>query len=124
MARSSAADSNAVDFLTDTTLFDAARSGDVDTLTALLDRHPEKRHARAKPYEWSLLHAAAHNGHLAAVDLLLKRGLDVNTREKGDNTHIFSAIAIDRADEVRRLVAAHPSALNRRQSRNESHRTP
>src|SRR5947208_7928415 len=28
------------------------------------------------------------------------------------------------ADEVRRIVAADPSALNRRQSRNENHRTP
>src|SRR5262249_10584280 len=141
-----------------------------------------------KPYEWSLLHLAAHNGHLAAVDLLLKRGLDVNTREKGDNTyamhwaaaaghldvvrrladaggdiigrgddhdlegigwattwgcddathravadflvsrgarhHIFSAIALNDLDEVRRIVAADTSALNRRQSRNENHRTP
>ena len=41
---------------------------------------------RAKPYEWTLLHAAAQNGHLPVVDLLLKRGLDVNTRETGDNT--------------------------------------
>ena len=28
-----------------------------------------------------------HAGHLDVVDLLLKRGLDVNTREKGDNTY-------------------------------------
>src|SRR5262245_43509274 len=166
-------------------LFNAASKGEVETLTALLDKHPEKLHARAKPYEWSLLHMAAHNGHLAAVDLLLKRGLDVNTREKGDNTyamhwaaaaghldvvkrladaggdvighgddhelevigwatgwnddphraiadflvsrgarhHIFSAIAMNNADEVRRIVADDPSALNRRQSRNESNRT-
>jgi len=170
-------------------LFNAANKGDVETLTALLDKHPEKLHARAKPYEWSLLHMAAHNGHLAAVDLLLKRGLDVNTREKGDNTyamhwaaaaahldvvkrladaggdvvghgddhdgevigwttmwegcddkahraiadflvsrgarhHIFSAIAMNNADEVRRIVADDPSALTRRQSRNENHQTP
>ena len=119
------------------------------------------------------------------MDLLLKRGLDVNTREKGDNTyamhwaaaaghldvvrrladaggdvvghgddhelevigwatcwdgcddaahravveflvsrgarhHIFSAIAMNLADDVRRIVAADPSALNRRMSRNEN----
>jgi ankyrin repeat protein len=170
-------------------LFNAARSGDVDTLTTLLDKHPDKLHARAKPYEWTLLHAAAQNGRLPAVDLLLNRGLDVNTRETGDNTcamhwaaagghldvvrrladaggdvvghgddhemavigwatcwdgcdddahravvgflvsrgarhHIFSAIAMNLADEVRRIVTADPSALNRRQSRNENHRTP
>lgn len=168
-------------------LFEAARNGDVKTLAALLDEHPDKLHARAKPYEWTLLHAAAR--HLPAVDLLLSRGLDVNAREKGDNTyamhwaaaagqldvvrrladaggdvigrgddhdlevigwatcwdgcdddahravaqflvsrgashHIFSAVAMNLADEVRRIVADDPSALNRRQSRNENHRTP
>jgi ankyrin repeat protein len=168
-------------------LFDAARHGDADGLAALLDTHPDRLYARAKPYEWTLLHLAAE--HLAAVDLLLKRGLDANTREEGDNTyamhwaaaagrldvvrrladaggdlvghgddhelevigwatcwdecddeahravadflvsrgarhHIFSAIAMNLADEVRWIVAADPSALNRRQSRNENHRTP
>ena len=168
-------------------LFDAARNGDVATLAAGLDAHPDKLRARSEPYQWSLLHAAAQ--HLAAVDLLLARGLDVNTREEGDNTyamhwaaaagrldvvrrladaggdvighgddhelevigwatcweecddeahravaefligrgarhHIFSAIAMNLEDEVRRIVAADPSALNRRQSRNENHRTP
>lgn len=177
-----------VDSLTvDGQLFDAAQSGDVNRLSALLDEHPDRLHARSKPYGWTLLHAAAR--HLAAVDLLLKRGVDVNARERGDNTyamhwaaaagelevvrrladaggdvvgsgddhelevigwatswqgcddeahravagflvsrgarhHIFSAIAMNLADEVRRIVAADPSALNRRQSRNENHRTP
>lgn len=170
-------------------LFDAARSGDIDALTMILDKHPEKLQARAKPYGWTLLHAAAQKGHLHIVELLLTRGLDVNARETGDNTyamhwaaaaahldvvkhlaevggdvvgqgddhdlevigwatcwdgcddephravadflinrgarhHIFSAIAMNLADEVRRIVAADPSALNRRQSRNENHRTP
>jgi ankyrin repeat protein len=170
-------------------LFDAARNGDVIRLTALLDKHPDRLHARAKPHEWSLLHAAAEKRHLAAVDLLLKRGLDVNIREKGDNTyamhwaaaagelgvvrrladaggdvigqgddhelevigwatcwdgcddaahravaeflvgrgarhHIFSAIAMNLEDEVRRIVAADPSALNRRMSRNENNQQP
>lgn len=168
-------------------LFDAARHGDADRLASLLDDHPDKLHARAKPYEGTLLHLAAR--HLASVDLLLKRGLDVNVREKGDNTyamhwaaaageldvvrrlahaggdvvghgddhelevigwatcwdgcdddahravadflvrqgarhHIFSAIAMNLADEVRRIVAEDPSALNRRMSRNEDHQLP
>ena len=177
-----------IDSLTvDGQLFDAARNGDVNRLAVLLDKHPDKLHARAKPYDWTLLHLAAR--HLDAVDLLLKRGLDVNARERGDNTyamhwaaaagrldvvrrladaggdvvgrgddhelevigwatcwdgcdddahravaeflvsrgarhHIFSAIAMNLGDEVRRIVAADPSALNRRQSRNENHRTP
>jgi ankyrin repeat protein len=170
-------------------LFEAARTGDVGTLTTLLDQHPEKLTARNQPYEWSLLHVAAHNGHLGAVDLLLTRGLDVNTREKGDNTyamhwaaaaghldvvrrladaggdvvgrgddhalevigwatgwdgcddaahraiadflvsrgarhHIFSAISLNLANEVRRIVADDPSVLNTRMTRNEDHRMP
>jgi ankyrin repeat protein len=170
-------------------LLEAARKGDVGALRSLLDSHPDKLHVKAQPYETSLLHLAAQNGHLEAVDLLLKRGLDVNTREKGDNTcamhwaaagghvdvvrrladaggdvvghgddhemevigwascwdgcdddahravvdllvsrgarhHIFSAISMNLADEVRRIVAADPSALTKRQSRNENHRTP
>jgi ankyrin repeat protein len=121
------------------------------------------------------------------VDLLLRRGLDVNAREKGDNTyamhwaaaaghldvvrrlaeaggdvvghgddheldvigwastweggddsahravadflvsrgarhHIFSAIAFNMADEVRRIVASDPEALSTRQSHNEDFR--
>lgn len=166
-------------------IFAAARTGDVGTLRALLDADPDRLQARSQPYEWTLLHAAAFGGHLAAVDLLLARGLDVNARERGDNTyamhwaaagghldvvrrladaggdvvghgddhafevigwatcwdhpheavaeflvsrgarhHIFSAIAMNRADEVRRIVTADPTALGSRQSRNENHRTP
>src|SRR5262245_24757368 len=179
-----------VDSLTlDGRLFAAVRDGDLDRLAALLDRHPEKLHVREQPYEGTLLHAAAQKGHLAVVDELLKRGLDPNARDKGDNTypmhwaaagghldvvrrladaggdvvgagddhhgevigwttcwpggddrahrdvadflvsrgarhHIFSAIALDLAEDVRRIVANDPSALNARQSRNENHRTP
>ncbi len=170
-------------------LFEAARTGDVAALAAMLDAHPERLHARARPYAWTLLHTAAHRGYLDAVDLLLRRGLDPNLKEKGDETtamhwaaaaghvevvrrlidaggdvvgrgddhelevigwatcwdgcddeahravvdlllsrgarhHIFSAIATNDADEVRRIVAADPGALGRRQSRNEDHRTP
>lgn len=170
-------------------VFNAAESGDVAKLTALLVKDPEKLNARMKPYEWSLLHIAAKEGHVATVDLLLKRGLDVNTREKGDNTyamhwaaaaghldvvrqladaggdvvgrgddhelevigwatcweggddaahraiadflvsrgakhHIYSAISLNLADEVRRIVAADPSTLNSRMSRNENNQMP
>ena len=174
---------------TDGQLFEAARNGDVAKLAELLDANPDKLYVRDKPYEWTLLHAAAHNGRLAAVNFLLDRGLDVNAREKGDNTypihwaaaaghvdvvrrladaggdvvgkgddhalevigwatcwdgandtahravvdvliahgaqhHIFSAVAMGLADEVRRIVSADPSALSHRLSRNENHQTP
>lgn len=170
-------------------LFEAARTGDVGRLAAMLDEHPEKLQARTRPYELTLLHVAAHNGQAAAVELLLSRGLDVNARDKGDNTfamhwaaagghldvvrqlaeaggdvvgrgddhelevigwatcwdggddarhravagflvsrgarhHIFSAIALNLADEVRRIVAADPDALVKPMSRNENHQLP
>ena len=179
-----------VDSLTlDGQLFAAARGGDVRRLAALLDEHPLKLSVREPPYGWTLLHAAAHRGQLGAVELLLRRGLDVNTREQGDNTyamhwaaaggeleivrrladaggdvvghgddhelevigwascwdggddaahravvdflvsrgarhHIFSAIALNLGDEVRRIVAADPEALTKRMSRNEDHQLP
>jgi len=179
-----------VDGLTvDGQMFEAAKSGDLAALGRLLDEHPDRLYARAQPYEWTLLHAAAQSGHPAVVGELLRRGLDPNTREKGDNTyamhwaaaagrldivrqladaggdvigagddhqggvigwatmwdgcddaahhavvdflvsrgarhHIFSAIAMSLAGEVRRIVAADPSALNQRQSRNENNRMP
>ncbi|PYP88459.1 MAG: hypothetical protein DMG65_15245 [Candidatus Angelobacter sp. Gp1-AA117] len=179
-----------IDSLTlDGRFIQAARKGDVATLTSLLDQHPEKLRLRTPPYGGTLLHVAAQHGQLAAVDLLLNRGFDVNAREKGDNTyamhwaaaaghldvvrrladaggdieghgddhemevigwascwdgghdaahravvdflvsrgarhHIFSAIGLDLAGEVRRIVAEDRSALNRRLSRNENHMTP
>lgn len=170
-------------------LFEAAKNDDPGALAALLDAHPEKLEARNKPYEHTLLHVAAFAGRLKNVDLLLRRGLDVNAREKGDNTypmhwaaaaghldvvrlladaggdvvghgddhelevigwastwdggddaahravadflvsrsarhHIFSAIAFNMADEVRRIVASDPSALSKKQSHNEDFRLP
>jgi ankyrin repeat protein len=174
---------------TDGHLFDAAKAGDAARLAGLLDAHPDKLYARSRPYEWTLLHAAANGGHLSAVDLLLARGLDVNAREKGDNTyamhwaaagghvdvvrrladaggdvvgqgddhqlevigwatcwdgeddrthravvdllvsrgarhHIFSAIALDLENEVRRIVQENPAAVSTRMSRNENHQMP
>jgi len=173
----------------DDRVVEAARTGDVTALAALLDQYPDKLQLRAEPYEQSLLHLAAFAGHLEVVDLLLRRGLDVNTREKGDNSyamhwaaaaghlevvrrladaggdvvghgddhaldvigwascwdgcddsfhravvdlllsrgaqhHIFSAIALNLAGQVRQIVSREPAVLNSRMSRNENHQLP
>ena len=56
---------------------------------------------------WTPLHAAASKGQLSEVDLLLKRGLDVNAREQGDNTYAMHwAAAAGALDVVRRLADA------------------
>lgn len=88
-------------------LFAAARDGDCVKLGALLNTHPDKLNARNQPYEHTLLHVAAQNGHLDAVDLLIDRGLDPNTREKGDNTYpMHWAAGAGHLDVVRRLADA------------------
>ena len=88
-------------------LLKAIADDDLAAFTALIDAHPEALSMRSQPYEWTLLHAAAEKGRLAIVDLLLRRGLDVNTREKGDNTYAMHwAAAAGRADVVQRLVDA------------------
>jgi ankyrin repeat protein len=90
---------------TEERLFEAARGGDVATLTSILDDRPELLHARAEPYSMPLLHLAAR--HLPAIELLLARGMDVNVRDKGDNSYAMHwAAAGGELDVVRRLADA------------------
>jgi ankyrin repeat protein len=58
---------------------------------------------------------ADDDAHRAVADFLVSRGA---------RHHVFSAMALGMADEVRRIVTQDPSALNRRMSRNEDHRQP
>ena len=53
--------------------------------------------------------------HREVVDFLVSRGA---------RHHIFSAIAMNLGDEVRRIVSDDPSQLQRRMSRNEVHQLP
>ena len=88
-------------------LFQLARNGPVEELARQLDAHPDKLLAREKPYGWTLLHAAAGDGPPAVVDLLLRRGIDPNVREPGDNTvPMHWAAASGRLEVVRRLADA------------------
>jgi ankyrin repeat protein len=53
--------------------------------------------------------------HRAVAEFLISRGA---------RHHIFSAIAMNLPDEVKRIVSERPQALNSRMSRNESHQMP
>ncbi|HEV8196338.1 MAG TPA: ankyrin repeat domain-containing protein, partial [Gemmatimonadales bacterium] len=56
-----------------------------------------------------------NNYHAEVAEFLVSRGA---------RHTIFSAIALNLAAEVRRIVAADPAALNSRLTRNDGHRTP
>lgn len=88
-------------------IIETARKGDVERLARLLDEHPDKLHLNVPPYEASLLFPAAQSGNVDAVQLLLERGLDVNYREKGDNTYVMHwAAAQGHLEMVRTLADA------------------
>ena len=53
--------------------------------------------------------------HRAVADFLVSRGA---------RHHIYSAMSLNLADEIRRIVAADPSMLNSRMSRNENNQMP
>ena len=91
----------------DDQVIETARSGDADRLARLLDEHPDKLNLKVPPYEASLLFPAAQSGSTSAVELLLARGLDVNYREKGDNTYAMHwAAAQGNLEMVRTLADA------------------
>lgn len=60
-------------------------------------------------------HGCDDDAHRAVAELLVRRGA---------RHHVFSAVAMSLAGEVRRIVAADPAALATRMSRNESHQLP
>ncbi len=132
------------------TLFEAAKAGDSGAVQALL-RDGADVNARKPGDHTYALHWAAAAGHLEVVRLLVDAGGDIEGSgddhalgvigwascwdsaqhdvveflvSRGARHHVFSAIAMGLGDELRAMVAADPSALNRRMSRNEDNRLP
>jgi uncharacterized glyoxalase superfamily protein PhnB len=85
----------------------AAAGGDAGTLDRLLAERPAKVGLTRGPWRRPLLHLAAENGHLAVVELLLRRGAEVDQRDRTDNaTALHRAAAGGHLAVARRLLAA------------------
>ncbi len=128
----------------------AAAGGHVDCVELLLQRGFDVLR-RDRMDNATALHWAAQEGHLGVVERLLQAGADLHGEgddhglgvlgwatcfakvqeevaahllSRGARLHIFSAIALDRAEEVRAIVRTDPAQLVRRMSRNEHGRLP
>lgn len=89
----------------DSQIIAAAETGKTDALARLLTEHPAKLTIAGGQWNTPLLHLAAANGHLACVKLLLKRGLEINLRDKLDRaTPLHWAASRGHLDVVKHLA--------------------
>lgn len=92
----------------------AAAGRYIDSVRALLDAGADV-HGEGDVHEGGVIGWASAKGNEAVVNLLVERGA---------RHHIFSAIAMDDATLVERLVREDPGCLERRRSRFENRQTP
>ena len=86
-------------------LRDAAGSGDLTRLNALLDAHPELIDERGGEGVRTALHQAVFGNSEAAVKLLLERGANPNIRCEGDNAYpLHFAVEKNRVPIIHLLV--------------------
>jgi ankyrin repeat protein len=85
----------------------AAAQGRARDLDKLLARHPRKMSITGSQWNRPLLHVAAGEGHVDCVDVLLRRGFDIRTRDRGDNaTALHWAAQSGTLEVVKRLIDA------------------
>ncbi len=128
----------------------AAWEGHIEVVELLLDRGFDVNLRDQADHAYAL-HFAGEKGHLPIVQRLVEAGGDVHgdgddhalgvlgwatclsglheevadyLMQRGARLHIFSAIALGRQQDVRRLVDADRSLLNAQMSRNEHRRRP
>jgi ankyrin repeat protein len=85
-------------------IHDAAKSGDMEKIKALLKGNPELVSCKGKDDE-TPLHLAAENGHKDVVELLLANNADVNARSNGDWTPLQNAVVRGNKDVAELLLA-------------------
>ncbi len=128
----------------------AAWEGHLNIVEELLDRGFDVN-TRCRTDNAYAMHFAAEKGCLGIVKHLAEAGGDIHgdgddhefgvlgwatcfgevrddvaayLMQRGATLHIFSAIALDRAEDVKRIVADDPTQLKRMMSRNEHRRRP
>jgi ankyrin repeat protein len=85
----------------------AAKEGRADDLDMLLTENPRKITITGSAWDRPLLHIAAAEGHLDCVDVLLRHGFDIGTRDAFDNaTALHWAAQYGSLDIVKRLIDA------------------
>jgi ankyrin repeat protein len=86
-------------------IFETAALGTAEQLEALL-RDDSSALARRTPFGWTLLHMASFGGNVPAVELLLRKGAEVNdrARSKFRNTPLQTALLSGQAGTAKALL--------------------
>jgi ankyrin repeat protein len=85
----------------------ACDHGDLETVKEMVKKDPSLVHAKNN-YEWTPLHYASVNGHLAMVEFLVANGADVNTKDRWGNTPLIIAACKRNLDEVAKYLEKQP----------------
>lgn len=86
-------------------IHDAARSGDLAKVEALVKAHPELVSAKDEQYGQTPLEIAAFNGHKDVAEFLLANKADVNAKAKNGSTALHLAAARGNKEIVELLLA-------------------
>ena len=96
-------------------LHDAAKHGNIQRLSQLVDEQPDQLDERR--FGYAPIHLAAKGGHANAVTLLLDRRSDVNVRALNGSTPLHSAAEADSTEVITLLLSRgadlHAEAVNR-----------